>query len=129
MDDAELRAIRQARMAELQKNAGGDSSGSGAAQQQSAAAAGILNQILETEARERLSRVRMVRPDRAEAVESYIIRLFSTGQINKKLSERDIVEMLDGISRDTQSKKQTKIVYDRKHVDVDDEDDDDDFFD
>ncbi|KAI5954594.1 hypothetical protein KGF54_002369 [Candida jiufengensis] len=136
MDDSELNAIRQARLAELQNNASGgnsnpNQSGSTLQQQQASAANDmtqtILSRVLETGARERLSRVRIVRPDRAQAVESYILKLYSMGQINQKLNEKDIVEILDGISRDSQQKQTSKIVYDRKET-VDD-DDDDDFFD
>ncbi|KAI5948654.1 hypothetical protein KGF57_005399 [Candida theae] len=136
MDDAELNAIRQARLAELQKSSGGGGSSPSSSQnqQQQAAAndmtSAILGKVLETEARERLSRVRIVRPDRAQAVENYIFKLYSIGQIRQKLSEKDIVEILDGLSRDTQQKQQSKIVYNRKQtLDDDDDDDDDDFFD
>ncbi|KAK6895328.1 hypothetical protein K6H09_001656 [Candida tropicalis] len=138
MDDAELNAIRQARLAELQKNAsgGGSSSGNGGSNPQQSAndsmAASVLGRVLETEARERLSRVRIVRPDRAQAVENYILKLYSMGQIRQKLTEKDVVQILDGISRDTQQKQQTKITFDRKNVLDDDDDlgdDDDDFFD
>ncbi|KAK6872698.1 hypothetical protein K6H11_002764 [Candida tropicalis] len=138
MDDAELNTIRQARLAELQKNAsgGGSSSGNGGSNPQQSAnnsmAASVLGRVLETEARERLSRVRIVRPDRAQAVENYILKLYSMGQIRQKLTEKDVVQILDGISRDTQQKQQTKITFDRKNVLDDDDDlgdDDDDFFD
>lgn len=133
MDDAELNAIRQARLAELQKSSSGGGSGPSTAtnQNQQAAAndmsSAILGKVLETEARERLSRVRIVRPDRAQAVENYILKLYSIGQIRQKLGEKDIVEILDGLSRDSQQKLQSKIVYNRKQT-LDD-DDDDDFFD
>lgn len=140
MDDAELNAIRQARLAELQKNAngGGSTGGNGGVNAQQLAndsmAASVLGRVLETEARERLSRVRIVRPDRAQAVENYILKLYSMGQIRQKLTEKDVVQILDGISRDTQQKQQTKITFDRKNVLDDDDDDDlgdddDDFFD
>ncbi|KAL1579916.1 programmed cell death protein 5 [Candida albicans P76067] len=135
MDDAELNAIRQARLAELQRNAAGggsstnpSSSSSGGAQDsaQENMTITILNRILTNEARERLSRVKIVRPDRAQAVENYIIKLYSMGQIHQKLGEKDIVQILDGLSRDSQQKQQTKITFNRKNIADDDEDD---FFD
>lgn len=134
MDDAELNAIRQARLAELQRNAAGGgsstnpSSSSGGAQDlaQENMTITILNRILTNEARERLSRVKIVRPDRAQAVENYIIKLYSMGQIHQKLGEKDIVQILDGLSRDSQQKQQTKITFNRKNIADDDEDD---FFD
>ena len=138
MDDAELNAIRQARLAELQRNAAGggsstnpSSSSSGGAQDlaQENMTITILNRVLTNEARERLSRVKIVRSDRAQAVENYIIKLYSMGQIHQKLGEKDIVQVLDGLSRDSQQKQQTKITFNRKNIAADDDEDDDDFFD
>lgn len=51
-----------------------------------------------------------MRPDRAKAVEQYIIRLAQSGQVRRKLGEDDIVEILNGISRDQQKQNETKIV-------------------
>lgn len=127
MDETELNAIRSARLSELQKNSGqapadqeGDKKGD--------MKLSMLSQILETSARERLSRVRIVRPDRADAVEQYIIKLATMGNITRKLSENDIVEILDGISRDEKKQTQSKIVFDRRATSAE-SDEDDDFFD
>lgn len=87
----------------------------------------MLAQILEPQARERLSRVRIVRSDRADAVEQYLIKLASTGSLQRKVSEDDLVEILDSLSRDEKKQTQSKIVFNRRTT-VDD-DDDDDFFD
>ena len=51
------------------------------------------------------------------------------GQIHQKLGEKDIVQILDGLSRDSQQKQQTKITFNRKNIAADDDEDDDDFFD
>ncbi|CCH43083.1 hypothetical protein BN7_2630 [Wickerhamomyces ciferrii] len=107
MDDSELNAIRAARLQELQKNAGQGSGGQEKASQHLSAA---LDQVLEPEARARLSRVNLVRPDRAKAVEQYIIRLAQSGQIRRKLDEESIVEILNGIARDQNKQNETKIV-------------------
>lgn len=125
MDDTELNAIRAARLAELQKNAGGAPSGPSVPKSSGAddIKTAVLSRILETSARERLSRVRIVRPERAEQVEQYITKLYQMGQITHKLGERDIVQILDGLARDQQ--KGGKIVFERKAV----SDDEDDFFD
>ncbi|CUM64580.1 uncharacterized protein PRCAT00002188001 [Priceomyces carsonii] len=124
MEDSELNAIRAARLAELQKSSGQPSDASSARNDE--AKLSVLSQILETSARERLSRVRMVRPDRADAVEKYIVKMYSMGSIARKLTEKDIVEILDGLSRDEKQHTQNKIVFNRK-ASIDD--DDDDFFD
>lgn len=125
MDEAELNAIRAARLNELQKNTGG--AGAPPPTKQDEVKSSMLSQLLEVEARERLSRVRIVRPERADSVEQYIMKLYQMGQITRKLSEKDIVEILDGISRDQQvNNAKSEIVFDRRQ-NVDD--DDDDFFD
>lgn len=129
MDDAELNAIRSARLAELQKNSGqsGSPSGSGADSQKDQVKTSMLAQILEPQARERLSRVRIVRSDRADAVEQYLIKLASTGSLQRKIGENELVEILDSLSRDEKKQTQSKIVFNRRTTVEDDEDDD--FFD
>ncbi|CAH2353570.1 uncharacterized protein CLIB1423_11S02740 [[Candida] railenensis] len=129
MDDAELNAIRSARLAELQKNSGqsGSSSGSGAESQKDQVKTSMLAQILEPQARERLSRVRIVRSDRADAVEQYLIKLATTGSLQRKIGESELVEILDSLSRDEKKQTQSKIVFNRRTTVEDDEDDD--FFD
>lgn len=119
MDEAELNAIREARLAELQKNSNQQSQGLDEK-------VTVLSQVLEPSARERLSRVRIVRPDRADAVEQYLVKMISMGSIRRKLGEQDIVEILDSLSRDEKKAQSSQIVFDRKHLD---DDDDDDFFD
>ncbi|ODV66734.1 DNA-binding TFAR19-related protein [Hyphopichia burtonii NRRL Y-1933] len=106
MDDSELNAIRQARLAELQKS-------KPPANDVSEMKVSMLSQALENSARERLSRVRIVRPDRAEAVENYIVKLISMGSIARKLTEDDIVEILQGLSRDEKTQS-NKIVFNRR---------------
>lgn len=125
MDEAELNAIRQARLAELQKQGAGGQAGNTSDDSRYS----MLSQILEPSARERLSRVRIVRPDRAEAVEKYITKLAASGAITRKLAERDIVGILDNLSRDEKKHSQNKIVFERKNNNFDSDEEEDDFFD
>lgn len=117
MDEAELNAIRQARLAELQNSATRTPSA------QDDQKITVLSQVLETSARERLARVRIVRPERAEQVEQYLVKMVQMGNIRKKVTEDDIVSILDSLARDQGT--QSKIVFNRKN----DDDSDDDFFD
>ncbi|KAJ8139257.1 hypothetical protein OY671_007531 [Metschnikowia pulcherrima] len=118
MDETELNAIRAARMKELQNG-----QGQGSPDPQQEQKFSMLSQVLEPSARERLSRVRMVRPERAEQVEQYLIKMISVGSITRKIGEKDIVEILESVSRGDQ--KQSKIVFERRNED----EDEDDFFD
>jgi programmed cell death protein 5 len=110
-NDDELDAIRRRKIQEMQRNAAEDQM---AAEQQKAAEVEkarrqqILRQILSPEARERLSRVRLVRADLAENVENQLIQLAGSGRINRVISDeelRDILERLSG------AKKETKIEW------------------
>lgn len=125
--DQDLEAIRAARLAELQGRAlgGGQGRAQGQGQGQTLGQPqgppdllAVMARILEPSARERLSRVRIVRPERADQVEQYIVRLHQMGGITHKLTEKDIVQILDGISRDQQSNG-PKITYNRKHSAMD----------
>ena len=75
----------------------------------------------------------MVRPDRAKAVENYIGKLAQSGQLRRKMTEKELVQILDGIARDQDLQNQSKIVFNRKNAansyGGDDDDEDDDFFD
>ncbi|KAI8814818.1 PDCD5-related protein [Cladochytrium replicatum] len=85
---------------------------------------GMLVQILSNEARERLSRVSIVKPEKARAVEDYLLKLAQSRQLSGKVAEGQLIELLEQISN--QGKTENKIVYNRRRSDSDDDDDDDD---
>lgn len=119
--DAELQALREARLAELKRG----TSNSGGSDGASPPIGSSVSRFLEPQALERLSRVSLVRPDRATAVEKYLAQLASTGQLRGKVTEKDIVQILDGIAREQNKKNETKIIFNRREID----EEDDDFFD
>lgn len=150
MDDSELQAIRAARLQEMQRNAqggrggangsgeGGSSGASSGADKANAITEGILNQILEPEAKERLNRVRMVKPERVLSVENYLVRLFQGGGIRSKVGEEDIVDILDKIAQEERKTTTTRIKFERREYadanvggskTANGDDSDDDFFD
>ncbi|QLL30649.1 hypothetical protein HG536_0A04650 [Torulaspora globosa] len=135
--DSELQALREARLAELKKGSPGPSSGS---ENGSGGANGGVGQLiagyLQPQALERLSRVSLVRPDRAQAVEQYLARIVSQGALTHKVTEDEIVQILHGVAREQNKKNDTKIIFDRREAAIDDhevtkngDEDDDDFFD
>lgn len=132
--DSELQALRAARLAELKKG----SQGPGASENGNGGAQGGIGQavagFLQPQALERLSRVSLVRPDRAQAVEQYLARMVSQGALSHKVTEEEIVQILHGVAREQNKKNETKIIFDRRDVAVDEhlpenDEDDDDFFD
>lgn len=99
MDDAELEELRRRRMAELQAQAQTQDpqQAAAAAQQQAQAEAAkenVLRAILEPEARERLVRVRMARPDIAAAVEQQLLVLYQQGRIRQRIDDPTLRELL-----------------------------------
>ncbi|CCE62571.1 hypothetical protein TPHA_0C04210 [Tetrapisispora phaffii CBS 4417] len=138
--DPELQALREARLAELKRgnNASGQSPNGGAENGKNAAVGSDIASFLEPQALERLSRVSLVRPERAQAVEMYIKQLLGSGQLSHKISEDEIVQILNGIAREQKKKNDVKIIFNRREQNYDnslrnnsndDDDEDDDFFD
>jgi len=53
----------------------------------------ILRQLLSSEARMRLSNVKMVKPDLANHVENYLIGLATQGKINSQVSDTQLKQI------------------------------------
>ncbi|AQK91910.1 double-stranded DNA-binding family protein [Zea mays] len=95
MADPELEAIRKRRMEELMaKHGGGGANQQNASQQKAQEDAKqeaeerrqmMLAQILSSEARERISRIALVKPDKARGVEDVLLRAAQTGGISEKV--------------------------------------------
>jgi len=99
MDDDELEELRRRRMAEMQSQASGQDPQQAAASAQAQAQAdaakeNILRAVLEPEARERLTRVRMARPDIAAAVENQLIVLYQQGRIRQRIGDETLRDLL-----------------------------------
>ncbi len=62
--------------------------------EEEAARQALLRQIMEPEARERLARLRLVRPEVAEAVENQLIILAQSGRLMRKISDAELKEIL-----------------------------------
>ncbi|MFS7905484.1 putative PDCD5-like superfamily protein [Helianthus anomalus] len=113
--DPELEPIRQRRMQELMAQRGGGSQQTPEqpkAQEEAKSEADerrqmMLSQILSSQARERLSSIALVKPEKARGVEDVILRAAQMGQIVGKVSEEKLISLLEQIH--TQTTKQTKV--------------------
>lgn len=87
-----------------------------------------LTAILEPEARERLGRVAVVKPENARAVEDHLLKAFQAGQLRERVSEALLIRLLDQVSGggDGGAAGAKKVVVQRKRCDDDDDDNDDD---
>uniref|UniRef100_A0AAY4E570 Programmed cell death protein 5 n=1 Tax=Denticeps clupeoides TaxID=299321 RepID=A0AAY4E570_9TELE len=108
MADDELEAIRRQRMAELQGkhgDAASDQQGQQEAKQRETEMRNsILAQVLDQSARARLSNLALVKPDKAKAVENYLIQMARFGQLGGKISESGLIDILEKVSQQTEKK-------------------------
>ncbi|CBQ68643.1 conserved hypothetical protein [Sporisorium reilianum SRZ2] len=150
MEDDELQAIRAARMAELRgsgggggsSSSGGPSAGFGGPQGGSGAGAGgksqedqaaqqeemkrqMLSRILDAEARERLSRIGLVKPQKARQITYLLIRMAQSGQIRGRITEDQLIGLLDQVDQASSADSGAgKITFTRKKTVQDDDDSD-----
>ncbi len=54
----------------------------------------VLLALLDTQARQRLMNVRLVKPDLAAAVENYLINAASSGRLNRPLTDDELKQLL-----------------------------------
>lgn len=140
MDGGELARIRQQRLAQLQAQQGASQAPGG----QNAGPAGdrnndkqkeaqereaemrnnILSSVLTQEARARLATIGAAKPDRAHMIENIIMQNARMGAIRGKVDEDALKGLLEKVS--SQTKRETKVNYERRRVfDDSDEDNDD----
>ncbi|KAI3377108.1 hypothetical protein L3Q82_000307 [Scortum barcoo] len=107
MADDELEAIRRQRMAELQAKHGDSSNNQQAEeakQRETDMRNSILAQVLDQSARARLSNLALVKPEKANAVENYLIQMARFGKLGGKISESGLIEILEKVSQQTDKK-------------------------
>ncbi|XP_063802072.1 programmed cell death protein 5 [Pseudophryne corroboree] len=126
MADPELEAIRQQRLAELQGGRQGDVGGEQGQQESKQREEdmrnSILCQVLGQAARARLNNLALVKPEKAKAVENYLIQMARFGQLGGKISEQGLIEILEKVSQ--QMEKKTTVKFNRRKVMDSDEEDD-----
>lgn len=57
----------------------------------------MLSQLLLPEARERLSRIQLVRPQRAEQITGLLARMAQAGQLRGRVTEEQLVDVLNQV--------------------------------
>ena len=65
----------------------------------------VLLKILTKEARERLSRIKLVKPEMATQLELYLVQLYQSGKIKSEINEEQLKLILESLT----SKKEFKI--------------------
>ncbi|CAE6441953.1 hypothetical protein ACGC1H_004302 [Rhizoctonia solani] len=137
MEDAELAAIRAARLNQLQQQGGGSGgsvpssrfaggqAGEGAddesRQSEDQMKRDLLATVLDSSARERLARISLVRPALSGQIEQILLRMAQTGQLRGRVTEQQLIGLLEQAEESQGKAVPKKVVYQRrKELDDDD---------
>lgn len=103
MEEQELDEIRRRRMLEMQQRLYQEQQQAQVQQQLEVQKQAILRRILTQEARQRLTNLKMVKPDFANALELQLIQLVQTGKAQTPITDvqlREILMRLQGQRRE-----------------------------
>ncbi len=101
--DEELEALRRRRLAEMQRTSYDDQRRAQQQQQVERQKQAIIRRILTPEARQRLTNIRMVKPEFAEELEMQLIQLAQSGRLQGKVTDEQLkrtLEQLQGQKRE-----------------------------
>jgi len=106
-DDPELAELRRRRLQQIQETQGADTVNAQAyaaqeaeRQRRDAERSEVLRRILTTDARERLGRIRLAKPDVANAVEQQLLALAASGRIQRPIDDPTLRALLERIAPD-----------------------------
>ncbi|KAF9653851.1 DNA-binding TFAR19-like protein [Thelephora ganbajun] len=125
-DDPELAAIRAARINQLQQNAAGRTSGPDDEELKRRTAneeqmrRDLLATVLDAGARERLARISLVSPERSKQIETILLRMAQTGQLRGKVTETQLIDLLEQAEEAHNKNAKGSIVFQRRK-DLDDD--------
>ena len=94
MADEELEAIRRRKLLAMQQKMGDDQRQSQADEQMEAQKQELLRQILSPEARQRLTNLKMVKPEFTEQLELQLIQLAQMGKVPVPMSDAQLKQIL-----------------------------------
>ena len=112
-DDVELAELRRRRLQEIQQMQQGATQNAYSAQQaemerRDAERAEILRRVLTPEARERLGRIRLAKPDIAASVEQQVLALAASGRLQRPIDDAMLRALLERISPERREIKITR---------------------
>jgi programmed cell death protein 5 len=114
-EDAELSELRRRRMRQIQEMQGTQDANAQAyaaqeaeMQRRESERAEILRRILTPDARERLGRIRLAKPDVAASVEQQLIALAASGRLQRAVDDATLRSLLERIAPERREIKITR---------------------
>lgn len=96
-EDKELAEIRRKKLEAIQQQTGTEQE-QAAQEQYDQQRQAALRKIMTTDARERLARLRIARPEFAENIENQLITLAQSGQLNTAIDDAALVQLLERLT-------------------------------
>ena len=96
-EDKELAEIRRKKLEAIQQQTGTEQE-QAAQEQYDQQRQAVLRKIMTTDARERLARLRIARPEFAENIENQLITLAQSGQLNTVIDDAALVQLLERLT-------------------------------
>jgi programmed cell death protein 5 len=106
LSEEELAQLRRRRLAELQRAAAEEDRRAEAQEQLETQKQAVLKRILTMEARQRLTNIKMVRPDFADQLELQLIQLAQSGKVKIPISD---AQLKDALARIQSQRKEIRI--------------------
>ncbi|ENN95864.1 hypothetical protein J422_05564 [Methanocaldococcus villosus KIN24-T80] len=106
----DIEEIRRKKMLELQKKLAEEEEKQKALLEAELQKRALIKRILTAEARERLERIRMARPEFAEAIELQLIQLAQLGRLPIPLTDEQFKALLEKIAAAKKKKSEIKII-------------------
>ncbi len=94
MSDDELEAIRRRKLSAYQKQASDEQKQAQAEKEMEAQKEALLKQILSPEARQRLTNLKLIKPEFTEQLELQLIQLAQTGKLPIPMSDAQLKQIL-----------------------------------
>lgn len=93
-EDEEVEELRKKRMNALQRRLAQEEERAQVQQQIETQKQALLRRILSTDARQRLTNLKMVKPEFAEQIELQLIQLAQTGRLKTPVADNELKEIL-----------------------------------
>ncbi len=110
-EDPELEALRKKRLSQIQNEQLSQEQMEEQQRQIENQRQSILKGILTNEARERLSNIKLAKPDYATTLENQLIQLAQTRRVSGKINDDQLRQLLRQL---TQTKRESKITFKRR---------------